>query len=105
VSGAKLCGHIHNSWESEAACQSAGAIFRASGKPVAVIIADYPGGGTCDPGISIVGNLTDFANMARSFIELALAQGRPTSCAQCQANFDSLALAMAALGPSTTGNC
>ncbi len=74
------------------------------GLPCAVLIVEAGEDGEAFPFASLHGNVTSFANMARSLIHVALNGGRPTDCLACMENYDMLVRAQAAL-EEVVGRC
>lgn len=99
-----LCGHVHETPEAQIACDTVQLLHRRTGGAAVVVVMGYDDRGVADPAISVVGNMTDFANIVRALLDMAAEKGRPLSCAQCQANHDALMLARGVMG-RLQGSC
>jgi hypothetical protein len=98
-------GHEHDTAEAtlaHSAVQSLSDI--TGGAPVCAIVVGEAEDGLSVPYVSARGNVTDFAHMVESMLEMIVASPRPSDCIVCMTNYDRLVRARAALG-EIVGRC
>lgn len=95
------CGHVHANRYQALACKTVQVLAAETGFSACVVIYHED---ETEPAISIVGNASGMAVMARLVCQLAGQMPRPTDCAACADAWDRMAQASAILG-GLSGRC
>lgn len=101
------CPHTHDTVEAQIVCDTTRALQGRLNVGV-IIAANSSVAGSphlSDPAVSIIGNVTDVANMVGAILDMVELQRRPTTCATCQRNYDRLVAAAMVLKAREQGSC
>jgi hypothetical protein len=101
-----MCGHAHDSAESQLICDTAQRLHAMLDAGV-VVIGDLGADGQPHvslPAVSMIGNPTAIANMVAALLEIVASVDRPTECAVCAHNFDRMIVAHLAM-QDRIGSC